>query len=238
VLAESGHDLFITARRVEALEELREEIVSRHPDRRVALRGLDVTDDADVASAIVAAAETLGRCDIVIANAGVGNSGWIGEGDMERARLIVETNLIGTIATVEAAVALFRRQGGGQIVGIASVAGVRGLPGSGSYSASKAGVITYLQAVRVETRYEPIDVTTIVPGYIDTPINGDMARRPFLIDVETGARTIADLIGRRVSYGTVPRVPWAVLAPLLRVMPDSRLARRMPQRDPPFQRLL
>jgi NAD(P)-dependent dehydrogenase (short-subunit alcohol dehydrogenase family) len=167
-----------------------------------------------------------------VANAGVGNSGWVGEGNMERARLIVETNLIGAIATVEAAVALFRRQGGGgQIVGVASVAGVRGLPGSGSYSASKAGVAAYLESVRAETHNEPITVTTIAPGYIDTPMNEDMKNRPFLIDVEKGARITADLIERGVNYATVPRFPWTVVAPLLRVLPTSWLVRGTPQRD-------
>ena len=151
---------------------------------------------------------------------------------MDRARLIIETNLLGAIATIDAAVALFRRQGGeGQVVGIGSVAGVRGLPGSSSYSASKAGVKTYLESVRAETLDEPIAVTTIAPGYIDTPINQDVKSRPFLIDVEKGARITADLIERRVSYATVPRFPWNVLSPLLRVLPTSLLARRAPQRE-------
>ena len=231
-LARRGYDLFLTARRLDALEEVRAEIASTQPGRRVEIRQLDVTDDADVASAIAEAAERLGRCDIVVANAGLGNSGMVGEGSMERARLIVETNLIGAMATVDAAVTLFRRQDrGGQIVGIGSVAGVRGLPGSGSYSASKAGIATYLESVRAETYGEPIKVTTLAPGYIDTPINRDMKSRPFLIDAEKGARIMADLIERGVGYATVPRLPWTVIAPLLRVLPTSWLARSVPPRN-------
>jgi NAD(P)-dependent dehydrogenase (short-subunit alcohol dehydrogenase family) len=148
-----------------------------------------------------------------------------------RGRLIVETNLIGAIATIDAAVVLFRRQGGGQIVGVGSVAGVRGLPGSSSYSASKAGLAAYLESVRAETYKEPITVTTIAPGYIDTPINQDMKSRPFLVDVEKGARIMADLIERGVGYATVPRLPWTVIKPLLRVLPTAWLARSIPQRD-------
>jgi short-subunit dehydrogenase len=166
-----------------------------------------------------------------VANAGVGNSGRVGEGHMKRSRLIVETNLIGAIATIDAAVALFRRQGGGQIVGIGSMAGVRGLPGSGSYSASKAGLAAYLESVRAETHKEPITVTTIAPGYIDTPINQDMKSRPFLIDVEKGARITANLIERGVGYAMVPRFPWTIVAPLLRVLPTAWLARGTPARD-------
>jgi hypothetical protein len=232
-LARRGYDLFLTARNVDALEHLRSDIAGESPGRRVELRRLDVTDSADVASAIGEAAEQLGRCDIVVANAGVGNSGAVGEGNMERARLIVDTNLIGAMATIDAAVALFRRQGGGQVVGVGSVAGVRGLPGSSSYSASKAGIAVYLESVRAETHGEPITVTTLAPGYIDTPLNEDVKSRPFLIDVEKGARIMADLIERGVGYATVPRFPWTLIKPLLRVMPTSWLARSAPRRDSP-----
>ena len=92
-------------------------------------------------------------------------------------------------------------------------------------------LVPYLEAVRAETYGEPITVTTIAPGYIDTAINQDMKSRPFLIDVETGARTTADLIERGVGYATVPRFPWTVVAPLLRVLPTAWLVRGMPQRD-------
>ncbi len=231
-LARRGYDLFLTARRLDELERLRAELTKRAPACRVELRRLDVTDDADVADALAEATEKLGRCDIVVANAGIGNSGRVGEGNMERARTIVETNLIGGIATIDAAVALFRRQGGdGQVVGVASVAAVRGLPGSGAYSASKSGLAVYLEAVRAETYREPITVTTLAPGYIDTPLNSDMKSRPFLIDAEKGARMMADLIERRVGYATVPRLPWTIIAPLLRVMPTAWLVRSTPERD-------
>jgi NAD(P)-dependent dehydrogenase (short-subunit alcohol dehydrogenase family) len=230
-LARRGYDLFLTARRLDALEQVRGDIARAAPGRRVEIRQLDVTHYADVSTAIGEAAEQLGRCDIVVANAGVGNSGAVGKGNMERARLIVDTNLIGAMATIDAAVALFRRQGGGQIVGVGSLAGVRGLPGSSSYSASKAGIAVYLESVRAETYGEPITVTTLAPGYIDTPINEDMKSRPFLIDVEKGARIMADLIERGVGYATVPRFPWTVIKPLLRVLPTPWLARRTPQRD-------
>jgi short-subunit dehydrogenase len=131
--------LFLTARRLDALEQPRSEIAGSHPERPVEVRQLDVTDDTDVAQALKEAAERLERCDIVVANAGIGDSPPVGEGNFERSRAIVETDLIGAMATVDAAVALFRRQGTGkQVVGISSVAGVRGLPRSVAYSASKA----------------------------------------------------------------------------------------------------
>jgi NAD(P)-dependent dehydrogenase (short-subunit alcohol dehydrogenase family) len=228
--ARRGYDLVLTARRVEELERLRDEIAAGQPDRRIEVRRLDVNDSADVAAAIDEAADKLGRVDIVIANAGLGNSGHVADGNVERARRIIETNLTGAIATVDAAVALFRRQGGGQVVGIASVAGVRGLPGSSSYSASKAGLITYLESVDAETHREPITVTTIAPGYIDTPINRDMPSRPFVIDVDKGAKVTADLIERGVRFATVPRYPWRFIVPILRRLPTSMLVRGTPER--------
>jgi len=107
-------------------------------------------------------------------------------------------------------------------------AGVRGLPGSAAYSASKAGIAVYLESARAETHREPITVTTIAPGYIDTPINQGMKSRPFLINVE---RIMADLIEGKVGYATVPRFPWTVVKPLLRVLPTAWVARSAPQRD-------
>jgi NAD(P)-dependent dehydrogenase (short-subunit alcohol dehydrogenase family) len=232
-LARRGCDLFLTGRRLDALGQLRSEITGAHPGRRVEIRRLDVTDDADVVRAIDEAAQRLERCDIVVANAGIGDSPAVGRGNFERSRSIVETDLIGAMATVDAAVALFRRQGGGgQVVGISSMAGVRGLPRSAAYSAAKAGLTVYLESVRAETHREPIAVTTIAPGYVDTPINRDMKSRPFLIDVERGAKLTADLIERKVAFATVPRFPWTFLKPLLRAIPTSWLVRSVPQRDP------
>lgn len=232
-LARRGDDLFLTARRVDALQKLRDEIVAAHPDRRVEVRRLDVNDEVDVTAAIEEAAQKLGRLDIVIANAGLGSSPLVGSGEFGRIRSMIETNVLGAIATVEAAVVLFRRQGGGQIVGISSVAAARGLPGSAAYSASKAALSVYLEAVRAETYGENIKVTTLAPGYIDTPINQDMKSRPFLIDVDKGAKISADLIERGVGHATVPKWPWTIIRPLLRVIPTSRLARSAPRHDAP-----
>ena len=110
---------------------------------------------------------------------------------------------------------------------------MRGLPGSGSYSASKAGLAVYLESVRAETHREPIKVTTIAPGYIDTPINQDMKSRPFLIDVREGRADHGGPDRAGVKYATVPALPWTVIVPLLRVLPTSWLARGMPEREFP-----
>jgi NAD(P)-dependent dehydrogenase (short-subunit alcohol dehydrogenase family) len=79
--------------------------------------------------------------------------------------------------------------------------------------------------------YATITVTAIAPGYIDTPMNRDVKSRPFLIDVGEGARIMADLIERGAGSATVPRLPWILITPLLRVLPASWLTRAAPQRD-------
>jgi len=116
-------------------------------------------------------------------------------------------NLIGAIATVDAAAAYFLDKGKGHIVGTSSVAAFRGMPRSSAYSASKAGFAIYLEAVRAELYKKNIDVTVLYPGYIDTPFNERLKSRPFLISVEKGAGIIVRLIEKKVKSSTVPVYP-------------------------------
>lgn len=224
-LAGRGYDLVLAARRSDSLEQLKQDILARLPQRRILLRKLDVTQYDEVGSAIAAAAEECGGLDLVIANAGIGSTAPVGSGHFAEDRAVIETNVIAAMATIDAAVALFRRQNHGQIVVISSVAAFRGLPGAASYSASKAAIAVYADAVRAELHGTPIRMTTLFPGYIDTPINQDMKSRPFLIGVTHGARIIADLIERGVQTSTVPVLPWNLIGRLLKVLPTGMLAR-------------
>jgi len=224
-LAARGYDLVLAARRTDSLEQVKQDIAARFPQRRVEVRTLDVTRYADVQSAIAAAAEENGGLDLIIANAGIGSTSAIGHGNFDADRAVIETNVLGAMATIDAAVALFRRQNRGQIVVISSVAAFRGLPGAGSYSASKAAIAVFADAARAELHGTPIRVTTLFPGYIDTPINQDMKSRPFLIGVDKGARIIADLIERGVQTSTVPVYPWNMVGKLLRVLPTGVLVK-------------
>jgi len=170
------------------LEELAAEIRQRHAGRRVVVKAVDVTDLDAARDAIRALFAELGDVGLVVANAGIGGNHEVGAGDFARSRDIVVTNLLGAMATVDAAVECWRaRHGAGsrRIVGITSVAGFRGLPGSSAYSASKAGFSVYLEAARGEIRSLGIDVVDIAPGFIDTPMNQHVATRPFLIDPTT-----------------------------------------------------
>ena len=225
-MAGRGYDLGLAARRTESLDALKAEITSAHPDAKVETRALDVTDYAAVPRVIDDLASALGRLDIVVANAGIGGArGVIGQGTFETDRAVIETNVIGAMATIDAAMTRFREQKSGHVVAVGSVAGYRGLPGGASYSTSKAAIATYADAIRAEVHGTPIKVTTLMPGYIDTPINQDVKSRPFLIDVEKGARIIAGMIESGVGERTVPRFPWNLMARLMRVLPTGLLVR-------------
>jgi short-subunit dehydrogenase len=227
-LARRGWDLGLTARRTDVLGELANEIGPSQPGRRVVVKTVDVGDAAANRTVVHDLFTELGHVTLVIANAGIGGPHRVGTGEFARSRDIITTNLIGGMATVDAAVECWRaRPGAGprRIVGITSVAGFRGLPGSSAYSASKAGFSVYLEAARGEVRDLGIEVIDIAPGFIDTPLNRDLASRPFVIDVDDGARRIADLIERGIMRSTVPVWPWSAVGVLMRSLPDGLWAR-------------
>lgn len=224
-MAKKGYSLALTARRKPLLDETAAAIRAQYNVPAVVTRELDVTDDAAVARVVAEAGDTLGGLDIVFANAGVGLGEKVGRGQFDKARRTVEVNMIGAMATVDAAVAYFLEHGGGHVVGTSSVAAYRGLPRASAYSASKAGFAVYLEAVRAECYRKHIHVTVLYPGYIDTPLNSMLANRPFLISVEKGAAIMARLIEKKVRSARVPAYPWAVLAPLLKMLPASLISR-------------
>jgi len=187
---------------------------------------LDVTDYDAIAGALALAAAEFGRLDVVVVNAGVGFSTPVGKGRFDLVKRTLDTDLTGAIATIEQALPILRAQGGGQIVAITSIAGVRGTPFMGAYSAAKGGLHRYVQSLRAEVHREPITVTELAPGYIDTDMNRGVANRPFVIPVEKGAAIMARLIERRVSHSFVPPWPWTLVAPLLKILPTALLARR------------
>ena len=223
-LAARGYDLALAARRIDLLEAIKSDIESRH-GRRVFAYGLDVRDTAQVQAIVERAAVDLGQLDVVIANAGVGESGRIGQSDFAGTRKLIEINVVGAMATIDAAVRLFRKQNCGHVVAISSVAAWRGLPGNGAYSASKAAVSTYMDALHAEVARKNIRTTVIYPGFIDTAINAGMKQRPFLLSLEEGGRRIADAIEAGRTRAVIPGYPWRLLFPLLKALPAAALGR-------------
>ena len=177
--------------------------------------------------------------DVVIGNAGV-SRGALTEtaADLPVFRAVFETNVLGLVHTFHPFLAAMRDRGRGTLVGIASVAGFRGLPGSGAYSGSKAAAITYLESLRVELAGSGVAVVTICPGYIATPMTAENRyRMPFLIGADKAARLIARASARRQRFYVLP---WqmAVVGRVLRLLPrplyDAAFARApRKSRQPP-----
>jgi NAD(P)-dependent dehydrogenase (short-subunit alcohol dehydrogenase family) len=223
--ARRGYDVALSARRAARLEAQAVELRGLGAARVLALP-LDVTDLDGLAGALQRAADEFGRLDTVVANAGVGYSLPVGRGKLDLVKQTIDTDLTGAIATIELALPILRAQGGGQIVAITSIAAVRGMPFMGAYSAAKAGLHRYLQALRAEVAHERISVTELAPGYIDTDMNRGVARRPFVIPVERGAAIMARLIERKVGHRYVPAWPWTLVAAVLQLLPTRLLAPR------------
>lgn len=219
--AARGYNLALTARNAHDLETLQAELQDQSP--QICTRSLDVADFENVPLVLNECAEALGGLDIIIVNAGIAIAARGGKGKFEQMRATIDVNLTGAIATAEAAMELFRQQGKGQLVGISSIAALRGMPGQGAYSATKAGFGKYLEALRCETFNEDIIVTELAPGYIDTDLNRSLASRPFVISAEKGTRIMADLIERQVNFRYVPPWPWTLVAQFLKVLPVSVL---------------
>ncbi|MDE2584845.1 MAG: SDR family oxidoreductase [Betaproteobacteria bacterium] len=216
--AAAGATLGLAARRPEALAELVATLPGQH-----ATYPLDVRD----APALAAAAEDFiarfGAPDIVIANAGV-SVGTLSEypQDLAAFRQVMDTNVYGMSATFTPFIAAMQasRGPGRRLVGIASVAGIRGLPGAAAYSASKAAAIAYLESLRLEMHRSDIQVVTIAPGYIATPMTAiNPYPMPFLLPPDEAARRFARVIARGSSYAVVP---WqmGVVAKVLRLLPN------------------
>jgi len=223
--ARRGYGLAIAARRLDRLEALAPRLLAAGASQVVTI-ALDVADTDAIEPAVQRAAALLGRLDVIVANAGVGPLTPTGRGKLPLMRETININLTGAIATIEAALPIFRAQGCGHVVGVTSVAGSKGLPGFGAYSASKAGLHRYLQSLRAELRGSPVVVTELAPGFIDTDLNRNKGARPFLIGLDQGAAIMARMIERQVGKRWVPVLPWTIIAQLLKILPASVLAPR------------
>jgi short-subunit dehydrogenase len=213
--ASQGATLGLVARRGELLQELAAKL-----DTSVATYALDVRSADALSQAAQDFIERFGVPDIVIANAGV-SRGTLTENKQDSVAFeaILDINVLGTVHTFQPFIAAMQQAGKGSLVGIASVAGIRGLPGAGAYSASKAAVISYLESLRVEMAPHGIHVTTIAPGYIRTPMTDVNAyKMPFLMDADVAAKKFAKAIAHKRRFAVIP---WqmGVLMRLLRFVP-------------------
>lgn len=218
--AQAGWRLALVARRTEELT------------RWVQAQGLNVDRariygaDVAVPDSIIGAGERCiaeqGLPDVVIANAGISVGMDTGQrDDLAVMRDTFAVNNIGLAATFHPFLRLMRQRGSGRLVGMASVAAIRAMPGHGAYHASKAGVVAYCESLRGECRGTGVKVVTLLPGYIATPLT---ARNPYPMPFLMPAARFADAAYKAIAAGTTYRViPWqmAIVAKLLRLLPNS-----------------
>ncbi len=222
-MARRGHALGLTARRMPLLERLRDELHAAHgSDLPVELTTLDVCQTDSVGPTLHALFERLGGVDTIVVNAGANDITHLGGGTLAKEINLIQTNLIGAMATIDAAAEHFLRRGKGHIVGISSLAALQPIATQAAYCASKAGFSMYLKAARLELRRHGIVISDILPGYIKTDIvdGVDIGKLPFAVSTERAARELADLIGKRVKFGVVPAFPWKLLLPLFGHLPE------------------
>jgi short-subunit dehydrogenase len=192
----------------------------------------DVAQVDSIVGAGQACLAELGLPDVVIANAGI--SLGVDSAEREDVDVLARTfavNNVGMAATFQPFIASMRQRGSGRLVGIASVAGIRGLPGHAAYCSSKAAVISYCESLRGELRGSGVRVVTIAPGYIDTPLTrANRYPMPFLMPADA----FAERAFRAIEAGTSYRViPWqmGVIAKILRVLPDALFDRLLAGRE-------
>jgi hypothetical protein len=216
----AGWRLALVARRATEIEQWA--VAQSLDPARFAIYPADVRDIDAITAAGRACIAAQGLPDAVIANAGISVGVDTADfSDLAVIRATYETNNVGMAATFQPFVAAMCRRRSGRLVGIASVSGIRGLPGHGAYCASKAAAIAYCESLRGECRPFDVQVVTISPGYIDTPLTrGNRYRMPFLMPVDA----FADSAFRAIEAGASYRViPWqmGVVAKLLRLLPNA-----------------
>ena len=221
--ADTSAIIGLAARQSEHLQQIATELQNQYKIS-CAIYPLDVRDATALAAAATDFIAKFGAPNIVIANAGV-SRGTLTEHkeDIKAFQAIFDINVMGMMHTFQpfiAAMKLAAAKGeAAQLVGVASVAGIRGIPGSGAYSASKAAVISYCESLRTEMQHYNIAVSTIAPGYIRTPMTElNQYKMPFLMDANVFAQKFANAVAAKRRFVVIP---WqmGVIARLMRLIP-------------------
>ena len=223
-LAQEGARIALVARRADELTRVAGEIEARGAGTAV-VRVHDVRRPETVPALFRDVCDALGGLDLVVYAAGVMPHIREDQYDLEADRATVDVNLLGAIAWLNEAALRFAAAGGGTIIGISSVAGDRGRRGNPAYSASKAGLTTYLEALRNRLARRGVVVVTAKPGPVDTPMSAGRDRLPFLISASEAARLILAGAARGAATVYVP-ARWRPIMAILRAIP-SRIFRRL-----------
>lgn len=222
LFAAKGRNLALCARRLDRLEALREELLAINPSIQVVIEPLDVNDYDQVFQVFRRFQHALGRLDRVIVNAGLGKGQPLGTGYFHANRQTAETNFVAALAQCEAAMEIFREQNSGHLVMMSSMSAMRGMRKNiNTYAATKAGVASLAEGLRMEMIGKPITVSTLYPGYIRSEINEKVEKAPFMVDTETGCKALVRAIEKEPAKAYVPSWPWAPLGFAMKVLPLS-----------------
>ena len=217
--AHAGWRLGLVARRGAELEQWAR--ARGLGDDRCCAYAADVSQIDSIVAAGQRCVQELGVPDVVIANAGVSTGmDTASREDLDMMRDMFALNNVGMAATFHPFLAAMRARGSGTLVGVASVAAIRGLPGHGAYCASKSAVVAYCESLRGDCRGSGVRVVTLVPGYVDTPLTaGNAYGMPFMLPAGVFAERAFRAIESGVSYRVIP---WqmGVVAKLMRLLPN------------------
>jgi short-subunit dehydrogenase len=228
--AVAGAVIGVCARRAPLLAELSRSIAAR--GARAVVYPVDVTDTQGIQKAAMEFVAECGSVDLVIANAGIGIPNETLAGRSEPIARLMRVNVIGVTNTIVPFIPSMVRRGSGALVAVSSVAGHRGLPGRAAYSASKAAVITFMDALRLDLHGTNVHAMTLCPGFVRTPLVERLPEKlPFVISRDEAVTQMAGAIERHAKTFTFP---WQVrvLSPLLKVAPEGMVRRMSPPARP------
>ena len=224
--ARRGAAVGVTARREDRLRQLCEEV--RSVGGRCEYAVADASDRTGIRNGLQALTDRLGPCDVLVANAGVGASNTAAELDVPAAEAAIRTNLLGPMYAIEAVLPSMLARESGHLVGISSIASFKGLPTAAAYCASKAGLSSYLESLRISLRSRNIAVTTICPGFVKTEMTARNEQMMWVLEADAAARKMVTAIERRRKVYCFPRRMRALMW-LTKWAPDWVMARMVPE---------
>ena len=227
--ATAGATLGLCARRGEMLAELAREIEQR--GGRALVYAVDVGDTEAMAKSADDFVEKAGGVDLVVANAGIGIPNGVLAGHSAPIAQLMRINVIGVTNTIVPFIPAMVAQKSGELVAISSVAGHRGMPGRAAYGASKAAVITFMDALRLDLHGTGVHAMTICPGFVHTPMTAKLGKMPFAIDTDEAVALMTHAIEQQRGTFTFP---WQMrlMSPILRNSPEWLIRRIAPPGRP------
>lgn len=232
-LAARGTLVVVAARRADKLVDLVATIEAAGGRARALV--LDVASAPEqVIAAVQAVDDEVHGLDLVVANAGIGQARSAKRATWADVGPVLQTNLIGAIATLCAVIPRMVERGRGHVVGVSSLAGYRGLPAGAAYSASKAALSTYLEGARVDLRGTNVHVTDVRPGFIETPMTESQSFVPLRMTADAATRRILRAIDDREAVAAFP-LPLRAALSASRLLPyrayDALVSQNKGRRD-------